>query len=353
MKRSDTFAIGGKKVWCPAKFVAGALAMTALALIVIGVSIHFVERKEGYKLRAICLNHTCYFSDSSLSAAVRCTAVNDCLRAVSSAPVSVPLLCQGDSDCQNGGTCLWNERRGRSKCLCPSGFSGIHCEISTRCATALCLNGGTCRDSESGPICLCSQSYTGIVCDSRVETVNCPHESCLNGGKCTRKMDRMFCDCGPTHVGPKCEHRLPSRVNAVLVGVSGETANETWTAVAEGEGEPDGIEPCIRLLRKAGGDLQWDFAVRLDSTTWWSESVTLHRFQNETSIWGTYEGASQKGRKLVVHLETIPNVTQVHSHTHPHQSTFFFVRENDIPDVLSELVSRGNFEWVNGTHCPL
>ena len=45
-------------------------------------------------------------------------------------------------DCQNGGTC------DKGKCICPTGYSGVNCEIKDNCYGVTCQNGGTCADGK-------------------------------------------------------------------------------------------------------------------------------------------------------------------------------------------------------------
>lgn len=76
-------AVAGKSVWCPTNFVLGSLAIFCAALLTIGLAVHFIESRKGYKLHSICHNGTCYFSDSSLPLSTPCNDVMDCLNALS------------------------------------------------------------------------------------------------------------------------------------------------------------------------------------------------------------------------------------------------------------------------------
>ena len=85
------------------------------------------------------------------------------------------------SPCLNGGTCV--DMIGEPipfKCKCPLGFVGLTCDTeqttSTQapvsqgiCSSNPCQNGGTCVDliGELIPFkCLCSQGFTGLLCDA-------------------------------------------------------------------------------------------------------------------------------------------------------------------------------------------
>lgn len=75
--------MAGKRVWCPTNFVLGSLAFFCAALLTIGLAVHYVESRKGYKVHSDCYNGTCYFADSSLSLSTPCNDVMDCLNALS------------------------------------------------------------------------------------------------------------------------------------------------------------------------------------------------------------------------------------------------------------------------------
>ncbi len=86
--------------------------------------------------------------------------------------------------CQNGGQC---SMVGLPICLCSNGFTGIYCEtslgknfifginlhrwwvlVSNGCQQLQCLNGGACHEDSSGsssPYCICKNGYTGEFCE--------------------------------------------------------------------------------------------------------------------------------------------------------------------------------------------
>jgi len=69
-----------------------------------------------------------------------------------------PEKCNG-VNCLNGGACNNNI------CICPTGYTGIYCEIYTLidpCSSVTCLNEGTC---DSG-ICSCITGTTGKYCET-------------------------------------------------------------------------------------------------------------------------------------------------------------------------------------------
>jgi len=67
--------------------------------------------------------------------------------------------CKGIA-CINGGACQ------DGSCICPSGYTGTHCEnapvvITDPCTGVVCQNGGTC----SGGTCTCPSGYEGVHCE--------------------------------------------------------------------------------------------------------------------------------------------------------------------------------------------
>ena len=61
-----------------------------------------------------------------------------------------------DVNCQNGGTC------DKGLCICPSGYTGVNCEIVDKCWNIVCANGGTCVDGK----CNCPLGYEGVQCET-------------------------------------------------------------------------------------------------------------------------------------------------------------------------------------------
>lgn len=94
--------------------------------------------------------------------------------------------------CQNGGHCV--EIKGRPQCQCLTGFTGQHCESSTK--RCMCQNGGTCMPDDSNKLsCRCPPGFSGPTCQT-IEP-SCPYLECKE-----RAGDKV---CDPQCKNPECE----------------------------------------------------------------------------------------------------------------------------------------------------
>ncbi|KAI7805359.1 putative protein eyes shut-like protein [Triplophysa rosa] len=147
--------------------------------------------------------------------------------------------CEGEinecdfSPCQHQGTCI--DLVGSYKCSCPSGFTGVDCEIDidacsqpnincppgtfcvdlpgdllyvchTSCPRYLqpCANGGHCvLNNITGYSCVCTPGWTGPTC--LVNVNECVQHKCLNGGTCIDEVGGYRCLCGYGYTGVHCE----------------------------------------------------------------------------------------------------------------------------------------------------
>ncbi|XP_063253430.1 protein kinase C-binding protein NELL1-like [Prinia subflava] len=150
---------------------------------------------------------------------------------------SCTALCE--EGCRNGGTCV-----APNKCLCPSGFTGSHCEKDLdECAlkTHSCWNDSACVNLAGGFECLCppTPSCTG----------DCPHEGGLkrNGQVWTLREDRCSvcscqdgrifcrrtaCDCRSPGADLLCCPECDSRATSQCRGQSGQRlyrSGDTWS----------------------------------------------------------------------------------------------------------------------------
>ena len=84
-------------------------------------------------------------------------------------------------DCKNGGLKMVGNHE--FVCICPSGFSGRHCEINiNECASNPCYNDAICVDKPQGYKCECRKGYFGLNCE--LEQSECVPESCPEGAMC-------------------------------------------------------------------------------------------------------------------------------------------------------------------------
>lgn len=147
-----------KRHWCPTSFLFVTFGIFCAILIVVGVSIYFVENKSEYGMKVVCFNNTCHYPNSSQHEIKYCNNVSDCL--------SEKQVCNVDSDCQNMGECIAN------RCKCKQYFIGELCEHAVPCQY-ICMNGASCKHTDGDIECLCPQEYSGHRCEKEsVEEVS-------------------------------------------------------------------------------------------------------------------------------------------------------------------------------------
>eukprot|EP01043_Picozoa_sp_COSAG02_P011306 COSAG02_NODE_415_length_22762_cov_133.681816_5_plen_451_part_00 len=111
--------------------------------------------------------------------------------------------------CLNGGTC--SDSRGMFRCRCASGFWGTRCEGDyDECFSRPCQNGGICNQSGSDRriaadayLCECSSGFGGDVCEYDLD--DCAAEPCEHGGTCTDLANGFACSCTLAWAGTICD----------------------------------------------------------------------------------------------------------------------------------------------------
>ncbi|CAH2009923.1 unnamed protein product [Acanthoscelides obtectus] len=117
---------------------------------------------------------------------------------------SPPDGCKESCNCQNGGTC--NILNDKAICRCPDNYGGYHCETyvgnANPCSNR-CLNDGICvlPSLEADPICYCTVSWTGDLCDKPAKCKN----YCQNQGHCSVIDNLPYCSCIDGYSGRRCE----------------------------------------------------------------------------------------------------------------------------------------------------
>jgi len=128
--------------------------------------------------------------------------------------------------CANNGTCI--EGIGTSvSCSCLSRYTGKFCEVDI-CDYVVCYNRGICtRNVGPGVHCQCSEGYSGINCEKTIgnDTIEnllnceksienntiensldvCALTNCLNGGTCTYADGSFICICSQYWSGHVCQ----------------------------------------------------------------------------------------------------------------------------------------------------
>jgi len=149
----------------------------------------------------------------------------------------------GHTFCVNGGTC----KAGGSHlgCNCPPEFHGPLCQLrkgkeqAEECKLT-CANGGKCRKGakdykllgslsglhmsditnkthdENFEHCACPDGFTGLTCETKVETCGAGEHVCFHGSRCVKSAGEHFCRCDAAFTafsktaGKYCQHKSTS-----------------------------------------------------------------------------------------------------------------------------------------------
>lgn len=115
---------------------------------------------------------------------------------------------------------------------CASGFhrsgNGLECVADQSCALGNpCGDNGTCDDTGGVLACVCSDGYTGTLCNNCYPGYHpdgdgdggcsldevCDDEACHNGASCDDATGEIVCACAPGFEGPRCEVNVDDCVN--------------------------------------------------------------------------------------------------------------------------------------------
>lgn len=107
--------------------------------------------------------------------------------------------------CQNGGTC--RNYDSTHFCECSNGYEGSYCEKRTdHCLSLPCQNGAHCSSVDSTYQCSCKPGFSGKNC-AVIDNV-CLSNPCKNNGTCYDFINRFQCSCPPGTSGIHCEENL-------------------------------------------------------------------------------------------------------------------------------------------------
>lgn len=106
--------------------------------------------------------------------------------------------------CLNNGTCV-QKTEFTAVCECPPNYTGYICENVNPCMSNSCQNGATCLPSYEGSgiyQCQCPSGFSGIKCELDLSST-CTPQTCLNGGSCSinPETQKNFCACPVYYTG--------------------------------------------------------------------------------------------------------------------------------------------------------
>nr|XP_006819117.1 PREDICTED: neurogenic locus notch homolog protein 1-like [Saccoglossus kowalevskii] len=94
--------------------------------------------------------------------------------------------------CQNTGTC--EVVADEYICICTNEYMGLHCETAIdHCETDPCQNGGICHDAIGTYNCECLEDYEGAQCE--LDMNPCHQDDICYGGLCVRTDEDHRCEC--------------------------------------------------------------------------------------------------------------------------------------------------------------
>jgi hypothetical protein len=99
-------------------------------------------------------------------------------------------------DCMENAFC--NNTAGAYECLCDAGFEmvGSSCVEIDECASAPCVNDGTCDDALLSYSCSCTSAWTGSTCEDDVdECADALLYSCVDHSTCNNTVGSYDCLC--------------------------------------------------------------------------------------------------------------------------------------------------------------
>ncbi|XP_067845710.1 protein crumbs homolog 1 [Heptranchias perlo] len=104
--------------------------------------------------------------------------------------------------CKNNGSC--EDMVSYYQCSCPSGWTGLNCEVNiNECQSSPCIH-GNCTDKVSAYKCTCESGFMGTNCEVNID--NCRNHKCANGATCFDAIDSYSCRCPINFTGRFCEY---------------------------------------------------------------------------------------------------------------------------------------------------
>ncbi|CAD6189419.1 unnamed protein product [Caenorhabditis auriculariae] len=135
--------------------------------------------------------------------------------------------------CTNGGKCVW--ALAMTRCECPSGFRGAHCETldiekTSVCTDFPCQQGECVIESNGEPKCHCKEGFLPPFCE---ESSPCEPNPCENSGTCQNADGQFFCHCPTSYTGVHCETQIAVNSTSTTTEATAVVTKDSWVVTTE------------------------------------------------------------------------------------------------------------------------